>query len=106
MNITREVQIEIARYTAMIKRSQRAYYGEEVRPCGCSHLATCTYHRGLAAADLRVATSEEECRRLLAILDRPTPLCIRGCGRRQDGRRDGTRRLCWACRRAEKEASA
>ena len=96
---TRALQIAFARHNAGIDRAKRAYYGEEVLPCGCSPAHTCNRHRGRAAADLLVATSEEECAHLLAVLDRPPVVAgdceTEGCPRP----RDGHHRLCWGCRK-------
>ena len=103
LTITRDIQIEFARFNVGVDAAKRQYYGEEFRHCGCSPVATCNPHRGRAEADLLVATSVEECERLFVILDRPAPTCESpGCNRPQERRTDGQRRLCWTCRKDKK----
>lgn len=106
MTINRELMIELARHNADITRARRqAYAPYIINPIcrDCTEDATCGDCRYKARQLLRVATSEDECATLLAIIDQPSPFAAT-CGTYGGYRSHTTNgeKPCDPCRRAEK----
>lgn len=88
MRITAEFIADLAHFNAGVKAAKLSYYGSPApTPCPwskCDDEHLCRQCRYKVKADLRVATSVEECGRLLALLDLPRPgrrrMPTRPCG--------------------------
>lgn len=86
MRIDADLMAEFARFNAGIARARRAYEERDVPvfddclDLRCGTERTCWRCRRRARDLLTVATSEEECAELLAIIDRPGVRDLHGCG--------------------------
>lgn len=72
IQITRHLQIEFTRHNAGIDRAKRSYYDDRVDlACNiCTDKVTCGKCRYKARQYLKVATSQDECASLLAVIAR------------------------------------
>lgn len=86
LRVTPTLLARLAFFNAGVRRAREAYRNRDVamfEDCPeekCGPEATCSHCRRRARDLLTVATSEDECAELLAILDRPGLFIRQGCG--------------------------